>query len=243
MPRPFIRMSLGDFEGAVSKYAWGTKKKLVDVHCTDMPDHAHFAKHGGLDCVEAMYRNHTNPDGKNWSDIAQHVTIDPEGYIWSGRSWNRSPASALGYNSPRVFMFEMIGLFDTGKDSFGGAQREVAHAVAAAIIFKFGLTAKDAIRFHREINHEGKTCPGSAVGKEEFIAGVERMLDERYRLKGFGLQPESNPWLDPHDAAPGIPLSDLLPELSTDGDEAGFDDGEHDHDDMVLEDASGEPTS
>jgi hypothetical protein len=183
-----------------------------------------------------MYRNHTDPEGKNWSDIAQHVTIDPDGYIWSGRSWNRSPASALGYNSSRVFMFEMIGLFDKGKDPFIGVQRSVAHAVCAAIIFKFDLSAKTAIRFHRDINHTGKTCPGSAVDKAEFIAEVERLIEERYKAKGSGLQPEGNPWPIPHDAGPAISWPELLPGLSTAGDDGVIDDGEHDHGDIVLED-------
>lgn len=236
MPRPFESMSLSEFEAAVSSYSWAVKKVLIDVHCTDTPDHSYFNKKGGLACVEAMHNYHTR--SLKYSDIAQHVTIDPEGTIWSGRSWNRAPASALGYNSRSVFMFEMIGLFDEGADQFGGEQQRAAWVVTAAIVLKFGLNPRKAIRFHREINHTGKTCPGSAIDKETFVGNVEATLNERYMLRAFGLPLKSNQYTAHSSLRPDFDLTSLMSRLDTSIDEGDIDEGEHDHSGFVLDEGS-----
>jgi hypothetical protein len=33
-----------------------------------------------------------------WSDLAQHLTVDPQGWLWTGRNRNLAPASATGHN-------------------------------------------------------------------------------------------------------------------------------------------------
>lgn len=185
MAPPFKKLSLIEFEASVASFDWNPSKTKIHVHCTESPDHARFEEVGGLECVEGMYRYHT--EEKGWKDIAQHITIDPEGFVWTGRPWNWSPASALGYNSKNVFMFEMIGLFDEGDDPFQNPQDHAAYVVTAAIIQKFGLVAEDAIVFHNEINTTGKTCPGSAIDKDDFIASVEEVLEERFMARSFGL--------------------------------------------------------
>jgi hypothetical protein len=44
-----------------------------------------------LATIEAMWRYHTQQNG--WRDIAQHISIAPDGTIWTGRDWNLPPAS------------------------------------------------------------------------------------------------------------------------------------------------------
>ncbi|HUE90232.1 MAG TPA: hypothetical protein VMO26_29470, partial [Vicinamibacterales bacterium] len=44
----------------------------------------------------AMRKFHMEQNG--WSDLAQHLTIDPQGGLWTGRNWNLAPASATGHN-------------------------------------------------------------------------------------------------------------------------------------------------
>lgn len=43
-----------------------------------------------------MRKFHMEQNG--WSDLAQHLTIDPQGGLWTGRNWNLAPASATGHN-------------------------------------------------------------------------------------------------------------------------------------------------
>jgi hypothetical protein len=88
----------------------------VHVHDTGRPPAAGFR---GLATVEAMRKFHMEQNG--WSDLAQHLTIDPKGGLWTGRNWNLAPASATGHNATAgegPFMIEMVGDFDAGQDPF-----------------------------------------------------------------------------------------------------------------------------
>ena len=72
--------------------------------------------------IEGMARFHVGTCA--FDDIAQHVTIAPDGMIWTGRDWNKIPAS-VGYGmNVGAFMFEMVGNFDTGHDRLEGEQLE-----------------------------------------------------------------------------------------------------------------------
>jgi hypothetical protein len=107
-------------------------------------------------------------------DIAQHLTIDPAGGLWTGRNWNLPPASQKGANGTRQagpFMIEMIGDFDVDREAFGGEQRRAALEVIARLLLRFELDPK-AIRFHRDLPGAKKTCPGTAVNYDEFVAAV-----------------------------------------------------------------------
>lgn len=130
-----------------------------------------------------MWRFHTQELG--WSDIAQHVSIAPDGTIWSGRDWNKTPVSSRGFNHAGVFMFEMIGDFDTGKDKLEGAQLRSALMATAAIQDQFGLPLWSSVKFHNQMS--GKTCPGSAVDRVDYIRqlrDVRRELENAPILSG-----------------------------------------------------------
>ena len=123
MPKPFHRLTLDQFGDLVENFPFERKVESVHMHHTWQPDHAQYK---GLQTIESMWRFHTQTQG--WSDIAQHVSIAPDGSIWTGRGWNRPPASASGFNGNSAagpFMFEIIGNFDGGRDRFEGAQKEV----------------------------------------------------------------------------------------------------------------------
>jgi hypothetical protein len=127
-----------------------------------------------------MFEFHTQkpPKGRGFVDIAQHITIDPLGHIWTGRDWNLSPASATGFNgNERVgpFMFEMIGNFDRGKDEFKDPQRRTALHVITAVQRRFKL-APEALRFHNQM--ADKTCPGSALELSSIVDAVRVTHDE-----------------------------------------------------------------
>ena len=127
MPRPFHELTLEQFEAIVADFPWRRRITEVHVHHTFRPNHADFAARAPVESIEAMFRFHTVERG--FADIAQHVTIDPRGIIWTGRDWNRGPASATGFNgnaNAGPFMFEMIGNFDRGQDPWQGAQQAAA---------------------------------------------------------------------------------------------------------------------
>lgn len=171
MPKPFHELTLDQFADLLSQFAFTRKVESVHVHHTWRPNHANFAAGPPLRSIEGMFNFHTQTNG--WSDIAQHVTIDPRGIIWTGRSWNRPPASSTGFNGTTVagpFMFEMIGDFDTGKDPFSNPQKAAAIGVVAHLLERFRLPAS-AIKFHHEMTT--KTCPGSGIDKAAFVREVE----------------------------------------------------------------------
>ena len=169
MPTPtFQRLSPDQFEQLLQKFPFTRKIDAVHMHHTWRPRHADFRGH---DTIVSMWRHHTQVNG--WSDIAQHLTIDPDGLVWLGRNWNLPPASAAGHNGNKAFgpfMFEMIGDFDTGRDPFGGAQKDTALRVVALVQSRFHLPAS-TLHFHNAMSP--KSCPGSALVYADILAEVE----------------------------------------------------------------------
>ena len=89
MAPPFKRMNRTQFAQAVASYNWQPSKSVIHVHHTWRPNHSQY---NGIHTINGMHKYHTEKN--NWSDIAQHISIAPDGAIWTGRPWNRSPASA-----------------------------------------------------------------------------------------------------------------------------------------------------
>ncbi|MEO0741158.1 MAG: caspase family protein [Bacteroidota bacterium] len=167
MPKPFHSLSLAEFKLLLDDYPFTRQINEVHMHHTWIPNHA---QDRGLASVEAMWRYHTQHLG--WSDIAQHLTIDKHGTLWTGRDWNAVPASAGGFNGNRAagpFMFEMIGDFDLGRDPFEDPQRDATLKVIALVQRRFGLPP-EALKFHREMGP--KTCPGTAIDKGAVLDAV-----------------------------------------------------------------------
>lgn len=147
----------------------------VHLHHTWRPTRSQFK---GLATVEAMRNVHVNTNG--WNDIAQHLTIDPQGLSWTGRNWNLPPASQAGRNGTRdqgPFMIEIVGDFDMGRDVLDGAQRQAVVHVVAALLHTCGIGTGD-IHFHRELGSP-KTCPGTGVDKDALLAEIQAALDGR----------------------------------------------------------------
>jgi len=171
MPRPFLELTLDQFAELVARFPWKRTITEVHLHHTFKPDHADFRSRPPVQSIEGMFRFHTETRG--FSDIAQHLTIDPRGVIWTGRNFNDPPASAVGFNGNATngpFMIEMIGNFDQGHDTWEGAQLETAIAVTALLQRTHGLKP-DACRFHNEMST--KTCPGSTIRRDEVVKALE----------------------------------------------------------------------
>lgn len=171
MPTPtFQRLDLSQFEALLNKFPFSRKVNAVHMHHSWKPRKTDFRGH---DTIVGMWRHHTQVNG--WDDIAQHITIDPQGFIWLGRNWNEPPASAKGHNGNSTagpFMFETVGDFDAGRDPFDGTQKESALRVIALVQRRFGLHAA-TLRFHSMMS--GKTCPGSGISYDQTLAEVEEL--------------------------------------------------------------------
>lgn len=166
MPPPFRAMTIDAFAAEIAAFAWTRPVFRVDMHHTFHPAHADWC---GLASVEGMWRFHTLDRG--FEDIAQHVSIAPDGLVWSGRDWNKIPAS-VGFNmNPGAFMFEAVGNFDTGCDQLEGAQRAACVAVIDIVQRRFRLPVQ-ALLFHREVPQTQKTCPGTGVDKGTIMREV-----------------------------------------------------------------------
>ncbi len=172
MPEPIRPLTLSQFALLLDAFVRdGTTRRLSEVHLhhTWRPRHADFR---GRHTIEAMRRVHM--DQNHWADIAQHLTIDPAGGLWTGRSWNARPASQSGRNGAAdagPFMIEMIGDFDDGQDRFDGPQKSAAIEVVATILAMAGLGIEQ-LCFHRELGSP-KSCPGRSIDKATLAAEVD----------------------------------------------------------------------
>ena len=164
MPRPFIPLTLEQFAERLRAFQFTRPVTMVHMHHTFRPRKVDYV---GVSTIEAMFKFHTGTNG--WSDIAQHLSIAPDGTIWTGRDWNNTPASATGFNKG-VFMFETIGDFDAGKERLEGAQLRSVIGVIALVQHKLGLPV-ESLHFHREFTDQ-KTCPGTGVNKTDIHARV-----------------------------------------------------------------------
>lgn len=148
----------------------------VHVHGTWMPDFAtYYAESDKEDVIYNMWNFHTGTKG--WADIAQHASIDPDGYIWAGRPLLTPPASATDHNDSdndgqHPFMFEMIGNFDKGRDILQGKQLNAAVRISAAIL-RLWKRPLSSVHFHRDFTNL-KTCPGSGIEKSWFVGLVDK---------------------------------------------------------------------
>lgn len=151
-------------------FKWNRTPLKLHIHHTYLPDHKSWKKKpDGLYWQKSMRDYHVNV--RKFSDIAQHLTLLPDGKWVTGRDFNKNPASFLGQNN-RAFAIEMLGNFDKGHDKFQGSKQAAAvYKFAAWFIDKFNLSVNDII-FHRESKGAYKTCPGSSIVKKDFISGV-----------------------------------------------------------------------
>ena len=189
MPRPFLPLTLAQFEQLVDFTPLTRRIDSVHMHHTWRPNHAQYR---GLRSIESMWEYHTRENG--WSDIAQHISIGPEGTIWTGRDWNRPPASATGFNGSETsgpFMFEIIGDFDRGADPLVGTQLQAVLGVIAALMKKHGL-ALQSLRFHNEMT-DAKSCPGSSLDKDTILKGVAALLSKPAAKPAVPRAPSADP--------------------------------------------------
>ena len=206
----FKKVSLDQFSQLLARFPFSRRINAVHMHHTWRPDHRGFK---GEDTIVGMWRYHTEHNG--WSDIAQHITIDPNGEIWLGRDWNRPPASARGCNGDSKagpFMFEMIGDFDMGADRFEGKQRATAIGVVAMLQQAFDLSPT-TLKFHNMLS--GKTCPGSSIDYQRTLDDVMRARREMGRARRA--LAESEPPFHPDALVANANTAELIEDMTSRG--------------------------
>jgi hypothetical protein len=170
MPKPFRQLTLAQFAAELAAFRFTRTVKEVHMHHTWKPRKSDYT---GVGTINGMWRFHTQNNG--WSDIAQHLSIAPDGTVWTGRDWNKTPASATGH-SAGSFMFETIGNFDAGQEKLEGKQRQAVIDVIARVQLRFGLPV-ESLRFHREFTNQ-KTCPGNGIPRKDILEEVRRRRDQ-----------------------------------------------------------------
>ncbi|QIL74874.1 caspase family protein [Hymenobacter sp. HDW8] len=198
----FKQLTLAEFIQVLNKFPFTRRINAVHMHHTWRPNRAQYQ---GMASITAMWKYHTQHNG--WSDIAQHITIAPDGTIWTGRNWNLAPASSGGHNGNSQagpFMFEMIGDFDKGRDPFDGAQRHTALHVVAHVLHRFKLPA-EALHFHNQMSV--KTCPGSSINYAQTVGEARRIMD------GLGSRsmPTANESIDENQVAEALAALRYVP--------------------------------
>lgn len=179
MPPPFKQISREQFAHLIGRFEFKRQIDAVHMHHTWRPNHSQYDPKDGHRAILGMFLHHTRIN--HWQDIAQHVTIAPDGAIWLGRHWNLPPASAAGHNGnihSGPFMFEVIGDFDIGRDKLDGEQRKTVIEVIAQVQRQFSLPP-ETLRFHNAMS--SKSCPGSSIGREELLREVRERLEQLAR--------------------------------------------------------------
>jgi hypothetical protein len=206
MPAPFKQITREQFAELLTKFPFTRKINAVHMHHTWRPNHAQYRGH---DTIVSMWRFHTETNG--WSDIAQHISVAPDGTIWLGRDWNRAPASAAGHNGNAQagpFMFEMIGDFDEGRDPFDGAQRQTVLDVIALVQQRFGLPT-GTLQLHNMMST--KSCPGTSIDYQTVLHEVDNV---RQQLNRSRVAPAGDTALAPAQRAAQQAVQDAIDDLA-----------------------------
>lgn len=169
MSSRFRPLSRQEFKDEVENFIWTRRVWRVDLHHSVVPA---IDDYRGLESIEAIWRN--DIERRGWEDIAQHITIGPEGAIWTGRDWNKTPASIGRRMNLGAFMVEAIGNFDRGKDRLEGAQLDSVLFAIDVIQRRFDLPVQ-ALLFHRDVPQADDTSPGSSVDKVAILRSVRAL--------------------------------------------------------------------
>lgn len=174
--------TIEEFANYMKKLKVTRKITRLQVHHMYLPDYSCWAKDVALrrQYNTKYYHMHTN----NWDDIAQQLSIFPNGHIVTGRSFNKTPIGIKGWNTNAVCI-EIYGNFD--KDVMTEAQKNAVLACYAILADKFKIAINSTnIKPHCWFTAGGsyigdynsskscKTCPGL-----KFFGGNKKSVMEK----------------------------------------------------------------
>jgi len=180
----FMKMTATEFASYFADMKIARTVLRIQQHHTYIPSYIHFNGNNCFELQKSMKDTHVNVNG--WMDIGQHLTIFPDGFVLTGRSFEQSPAGIYGSNAD-AFCIENLGNFDIGLDSdeMTAKQKEAIITVTAALCRKFGLTPNtNNIVYHHWFNLStgsrnngaggNKSCPGTNFCGGNTVEDCER---------------------------------------------------------------------
>ena len=188
----FILLSREEFKVWLLKLKCTRSIKLLQEHHTYLPDYQTFKEMKDyFRILEGMEKSHIN---RGFSEIAQSLTIFPDGLIAICRDFNKSPAGIRGANKTGICI-ENVGNFDAGKDKMSPEERMSILDVTALLCIHFKLKPGiNTIVYHHWFDlstgkrtnggGETKSCPGTywfggntiEACQKNFIPGVINIM-------------------------------------------------------------------
>lgn len=168
----FILMNRQEFEVWFHGFRLVRKITLIQNHHTFIPNYTTFNQvKDHFKVLEGMEQSHLQ---RGFDEIAQNLTIFPDGMIAVCRDLNKEPAGIKGANTTGICI-ENVGNFDIGGDRMSPEQSSSILFVNALICKVLGLRPSlNTIVYHhwfdlttgQRINdlnrgHQTKSCPGS----------------------------------------------------------------------------------
>ncbi|MEY5097744.1 MAG: hypothetical protein RJA36_463 [Pseudomonadota bacterium] len=200
----FIQMSANEFSDWINANHFDRQIKAIQNHHTYIPNHTHFNGSNHIALCEGMERSHLE---RGFSEIAQNITIFPDGDIVLCRSFNTIPAGIKGANQNGLCI-ENLGNFDLGGDVMSDLQRNSIVTVNASLLMRFGLPCDtDHVIYHhwwdldsgQRTNGIGntKSCPGTAFfGGNSVAAAKSGLLPLIVAEMGAAANPPAPPQAD-----------------------------------------------
>lgn len=166
----FTKLSTDELPAWLDKQKTGRAVTRVQLHHTWSPSYKHFTGANHFARQQAMKEAHL---ARDFSDIAQHFTIFPDGALVTGRPLSKAPAGIVGGNTGAVCI-ECFGNFDRGGDAMTDLQADAIVQTVAVLCKHFGLDPAKAVTYHAWWTADGKylgdysparsakSCPGTA---------------------------------------------------------------------------------
>lgn len=183
-----ILMNLDEFKSWLFNHQFSRKIQLIQQHHTWQPSYRHFRGNNHFQLLNSMRNHHMKTMG--WSDIAQNITIFPDGKIAVSRPFDVAPEGTIGPTANKHgIAIENIGNFDQGHDVMTKEQKDAIVTVTALLSLKFNLSPSiDTITYHHwwhyktknrvlddAKDYEVKSCPGTS-----FFGGNSTASAQKY---------------------------------------------------------------
>lgn len=152
----FILLNKSEFRNWLFSNSFKREINFIQNHHTFIPNYSHFHGDNHFSLLNGMESSHIE---RGFGQIAQNITIFPDGLIAICRSFEIKPTGISGKNQGGLCI-ENLGDFDNGKDTMNAEQKESIIFANASLCLKFNLkTDTDDIVYHTWF--APKSCPGT----------------------------------------------------------------------------------
>lgn len=164
----FILMNREEFKDYILKLKLSRKIERLQNHHTYIPSYKDFKNKNYFNLLIGMEISHIQ---RGFEEIAQNLTIFPDGIVALCRDLNKTPAGIKGANSGSICI-ENLGNFDKGMDIMTPDQKASIIYINALLCKKFNLKPDtQTIIYHHWYDLESgdrtrditktKSCPGT----------------------------------------------------------------------------------